>query len=102
MRVPLIRSISTRYLNVSLALVGKHANQPRVTAHLAVLHEVAADVGLEIELDFFSAVRTRDEEGIAHGLNLTWTSPARAMGAPLIRGGSERQRWMASIAAGAR
>ena len=92
MPVPLFRTIGPCHLNVSVALVGKNANQPWVTAHLAVLHEVAADVGLEIELDFFSAVRTRDDEGIAHGLNMTWTSTARAIGAPLIRGGSERQR----------
>ena len=98
----LIRSIGTRHLNVSLALIGKHANQPWVTAHFAVLHEVTADIGLEVELDLFSAVWTRDEERIAQGLNLTWTSTARAMGAPLMRGGSERQRRMASIAAGVR
>jgi hypothetical protein len=95
----LLRSIGTSHLNVSLTLVGKHTNQPGVATHFAVLNEIALDVGLEVELDFFAAVRTRNKVRIAHGLNLTWTSTARAIGAPLIRGGSERQRWMASIAA---
>ena len=95
----LFRSIGTPHLNVSLAVVVEDPNQPRVATHFAVLNEIPLDVGLEAELDLFSAVRTRDEERIAHGLNLTWTSTARGMGAPLIRGGSERQRWMASIAA---
>ena len=58
----LLRSVGPSHLNVSLALVRKHANQPRVATHFAVLNEIPLDVGLEAELDLFSAVRTRDEE----------------------------------------
>ena len=58
----LFASIGTSHLNVSLALVRKHANQPRVATHLAVLNEIPPDVGLEVELDLFSAIRARDKE----------------------------------------
>ncbi len=58
----LLRSIRPSDLNVSLAVVRKHANQPRVATHFAVLNEIPLHVGLEVELDLFSAVRTRDEE----------------------------------------
>jgi len=35
---------------------------PWVAAHFAVLHERPANIGLEVNLDLFAAVRTRDDE----------------------------------------
>jgi hypothetical protein len=52
---------------VTLAVFGHDPNQPGVTTHFAVLHELPAHVGLQIELDLFSAVRARDEKTFFHG-----------------------------------
>src|SRR5512140_400736 len=48
------------------------AQEPRIAADLAVLHEAAADVALEVDLDVLAAVRTVDDEILFH--------PARYIG----------------------
>jgi hypothetical protein len=54
-------------VHVSLAVFGKDANAPRIATDLAILDEFTAHVRLEVELDLFSAVRTRHEETFFHG-----------------------------------
>src|SRR5688500_16577173 len=44
---------------------------PWIAAHLAVLHEASARVGLDVDLDFFAAVRTRHDELVIHLLTGT-------------------------------
>ena len=51
-----------------LALVIHDAEPPRIAAHLAVLHDRAANIGLDIDLDLFSTIRTGHQELIIHVL----------------------------------
>jgi hypothetical protein len=60
-------------LHIPVSAVRDDANQPWIATDLAILHELTAHVGLEVELDLFSAVRTRDEETFVHGMPLDLT-----------------------------
>src|SRR5439155_25620695 len=55
-----------------------HAHEPRVAADLAVLHEAAAHVLFDVDLDLLATVRARDEEGVQ-------SVPARHRFALLVR-----------------
>ena len=43
-----------------------HCDAPWVTADLAVLHEAAVDVRLDVDLQLFAAERTRDQKLVWH------------------------------------
>ena len=49
-------------LDIAIVAGSEDADAPRVAAHLAVLHEAASHVGLEVDLDLLAAVRTGDLE----------------------------------------
>jgi len=59
---------SVRAGDVDLAVLAGSVDPdaPGIAADLAVLHERASDVGLEIDFDLLAAVRTDDVELIAH------------------------------------
>src|SRR5262249_34278272 len=44
----------------------RHAHQPRVTTDFAVLDERARDIRFEVDVDLFTAVRTRDLKLVGH------------------------------------
>jgi hypothetical protein len=58
----LFRSVRPGHNNIPFAVVVQNAHEPGVAAHLTVLHQIAANVSLEIQLDFFAAVRAPDQE----------------------------------------
>ena len=43
-----------------------HVDAPWIAAHLAVLNEAAADVGLDVNFQALAAKRTRDQELVRH------------------------------------
>ena len=55
-------SVGLRHLDVSLVAICRDTKLPGIAADLAVLDERAPDLGLEIDLDLFAAVRARDVE----------------------------------------
>ena len=62
----LFRTVGADDLHIPVLAGTDDANAPGVAADLAVLHEGAGHVGLEINLDALTTVRTRDEELIVH------------------------------------
>jgi hypothetical protein len=58
----LFRSVRPGHNNIPFAVVVQNAHEPGVAAHLTVLHQIAADVILEIQLELFTAVGALDEE----------------------------------------
>lgn len=44
----------------------RHADAPWIAAHLAVLHEAAGDVRLDVHFHALAAKRTRDQELVRH------------------------------------
>ena len=63
-----LRSVGAGDLHVAVVAGPGHADAPGIAAHLAILHEGAGHVGLEIYLDLLAAVRTRDEQLIVHSI----------------------------------
>jgi hypothetical protein len=57
-----LRTVGPRHADGPISAVDRNAQEPRVAAHLAVLHEGARDVHLDVDLDVLSAVRARDDE----------------------------------------
>src|SRR5665213_2339343 len=62
----LLRPISARHLDVALFTSACHAHAPRITADLAVLHEAAAHVGLDVNFHLLAAVGARHEKLVIH------------------------------------
>jgi hypothetical protein len=65
-RIALLRPVGAGDLHVAIVAGTVDAHAPRIAADLAVLHESTRHVGLEIDFDLLTAVRTRDEELIVH------------------------------------
>jgi hypothetical protein len=57
-----LRTVGPRDADGAIFAVDRDAQEPRVAAHLAVLHEGARDVQLDVDLDVLPAVRARDDE----------------------------------------
>ena len=62
----LLGTVGSSEIDVALTIAAIHTDAPRIAAHLAVLDERAAHVGLDVDLDLLSAVRTGDDEGVVH------------------------------------
>src|SRR4030095_7004703 len=62
----LLGTVGSFEIDVALAIATIDADAPRIAARLAVLDERATHVGLDVDLDFLSAVRTGDGEGVVH------------------------------------
>ena len=56
-----LRTVGSRHADGPIYTIDRDAQEPRVAAHLAVLHERARDVHVDVDLDVLSAVRARDE-----------------------------------------
>ena len=63
--MPLLRSVGAGDVHVTVVAGPVDADAPGIAADLAVLHQGAANVGLDVDLDLFAAVRTGDEELVA-------------------------------------
>jgi len=65
----LVRAISTADVDPTVVAVARDANQPRIATDLAILHERAPHVGLEIDLHCLATVRALHYElGIHKGI----------------------------------
>src|SRR5687768_11224851 len=69
--VALFRSVGALHFDRTLLAATSDPQPPWIAAHLAVLHEASARVGLDVDLDFFAAVRTRHDELVIHLLTGT-------------------------------
>ena len=58
----LLRTIRPLDLHPTLPIFVHNSKTPRVAAHLAVLHDAAVYVGLEVDLNLLAAVRTYHHE----------------------------------------
>ena len=80
----LIRSVGPADRDLTLALsvffTRLHPHEPRVAAHLAVLHETAVNVRLDEDLDFLAAVGARYKKVTGHGALLHAKTVDRAPG----------------------
>src|SRR4051812_39537739 len=65
-RRPSFRPVGFRHVEPSLIAAPGDPYAPGIAAHLAVLDETAGLVRFEEDLDLLSAVRTDDDEGVAH------------------------------------
>jgi hypothetical protein len=65
-RLALFGPVTAADLHVAIVAGPEDADAPRVAAHLAVLHEAPAHVGLEINLDLLAAIRAYHLELIIH------------------------------------
>jgi hypothetical protein len=62
----LFRAVGSLDLNPAVSLIVHDPQTPGITAHLAVLYDRAMHIRLEINLDFFSTVRTHHKELCFH------------------------------------
>jgi rhodanese-related sulfurtransferase len=53
-------------VHVTIFTAPNDANAPGVAAHLAILHEAARDVRLEVDFDVLAAVRARYDKIVVH------------------------------------
>ena len=58
----LLRAVGAADIDAASAATTGHPDPPRIAADLAVLNKGAAHVRLEVDLNLFAAVRTRDQE----------------------------------------
>ena len=63
---PSLGAVGALHFDQTLLAAASDAQTPRIAAHLAVLHEAAARVGLDVDLHFLTAVRTRHDELVIH------------------------------------
>jgi len=63
---PLLGSVSLRNVDPATVPAADDVHPPRATTDLAILHEAASDVRLDVDLDGLAAVRTRDREVVRH------------------------------------
>src|ERR1039457_4647655 len=62
----LFRAVRARDRYGAIAALARDAKQPGIAAHLAVLHEAALDVPLEVHVHVLSAVGAVDDEILFH------------------------------------
>src|SRR5439155_15427751 len=81
---PLFRAIGAVHVDAPTAAPTGHADPPRIAAHLAVLHEAALHVGLDIDLQLLTAIGTCHEKFVSHRLSTSsprfWVATTRAAG----------------------
>ena len=65
-RTELFRAVRARDRHGALVVFALDAKQPGAAAHLAVLHEAALDVPLEVHVHVLSAVWTGDDKILFH------------------------------------
>jgi len=78
----LLGAVGSRHVNRALVAVDRYMQLPRVAADFAVLNERASDVGLEVNLHLFTAVRAGEVELRIHGKDST---PRALYQYPIIR-----------------
>ena len=61
-----VRVVRARDFDIALAVFVRDPDTPRIATDFAVLDEGAAHVGLDVDLDLFSAVRAHDQRRIVH------------------------------------
>ena len=61
-----LRAVGASDLDVARIVVVTDADPPRVAADLAVLDERAMDERIDVDFDFFAAIRTDDGESLVH------------------------------------
>jgi hypothetical protein len=57
-----LRTVGPRHAEGPISPIDRNVQEPRVATHLAVLHERARDVHLDVDLDVLSAVGARDDK----------------------------------------
>jgi hypothetical protein len=66
--IGLLRTIGPAHVDVpfTVLILSGYAELPGVAAHLAVLNQCATDVGFEVNLDSFPAIRTGHDKHRVH------------------------------------
>jgi hypothetical protein len=56
------RTVSPRYVDMTLPGISRNANTPWIAAHFAILNVGADDVGFDVDFNVLTAVRARHHE----------------------------------------
>ena len=84
------RAVGATDVDGSVVARSPDADAPRVAAHLAVLHEAASHVRLEINFHRFAAIRARHDEFIHTEPTKETEATDSPLRGPVARGGSIR------------
>jgi hypothetical protein len=76
----LFRSIRSTYIDISFVVLDRHAQLPRIAAHLAVLDERPSHLWFQVDFDVFTAVWAADEKERLHRYMMRRHAPYAVVG----------------------
>jgi len=62
----LLRAVGALHIDETFLTSSHDEETPRIAAHLAVLNEAAANIGLDIDLDLLTRTRALDQKVVSH------------------------------------